>query len=111
MSKQLSCHYDRVIKKNSRDNNVHMSHNNDKNRSKSGNRNRLSSQKCEWCQSKRHKLENCPYVKTKDRSMYKFNYCDGAWNYEDRCFKKKKDEEKRKEYQKYAVMIQEQMSL
>ena len=71
LRKQLSWNYDRPIKKNSRDNNVHMAH---KNRSKSGNRNRVSNQKCELCQSKRHKLENCPYVKSKDRSMYKFNY-------------------------------------
>ena len=34
LRKQLSWHYDRVIKKNSRDNNVHMAHNHDKNRSK-----------------------------------------------------------------------------
>ena len=87
--KQLSCNYDRVIKKNIHDNNVHMSHNNDKNRSKTINRNRLSNKKCEWCQSKIHKLKNCTYVKSKDRSMYKCNYCDVECHYEDRCLKRR----------------------
>ena len=32
--------------------------------------------------------------------MYKCNYCDGEWNYEDKCFKKKKDEEKKKRISK-----------
>ena len=43
---------------------------------------------------------NCPYVKKKDRSMFKCTYCPVSWHTEKNCFKKIKDKKNKEEIEK-----------
>ena len=94
-----------MIKPKVRDNCVHLSENSHEKYGKSGNRNSNRKLKCSWCESKRHNVMNCPYVKKKDRSMFKCTYCPGAWHTEKNCFKKIKDKKNKEEIEKIAVEI------
>ena len=59
------------------------------------NENENKKDKCTWCYSKWHKVDDCRFSKNKDRIMYKCTYCTLPWYETEECGIKNKDDDKK----------------
>ena len=54
-------------------------------------------EKRDWCHRYGHNSSVCHYKKDNDRSMFKCDFCDLPWCTTDKCYKKKRADERKAE--------------